>query len=105
MLLKLTAKISFRNNGSEESNLQLKNFLTNAKSCVDVLFVLVCEQAHSYFAPDVSTNLPYFNEILCLPNVLVVLSTPVPYQFQTCWSRIRQDNEVFWSDPVRIVGG
>ena len=68
------------------------------------MFVLICDQAHRYFSPDTSSNVPYFQEISRLANVLVVLTTSVPYLLETCQSRIRPDNEVFWSDPARIVG-
>jgi hypothetical protein len=94
----------FRNDGSEETKQRMKNFLTNAKSCQDVLFVLVCDEAHRYFTPEVATSLPSFQELSRLPNTLIILVTPVPYMFETCQSRIRPDNEVFWSDPGQFVG-
>ena len=82
----------------------MKDFLTNAKSCQDILFVLVCDEAHRYFTPEVATSLPSFQELSRLPNTLIILVTPVPYMFETCQSRIRPDNEVFWSDPGQFVG-
>ena len=102
----LIVKISFylRNDGSEETKQRMKDFLTNAKSCQDVLFVLVCDEAHRYFTPEVATSLPSFQELSRLPNTLIILVTPVPYMFETCQSRIRPDNEVFWSDPGHFVG-
>ncbi|KAK3709417.1 hypothetical protein QZH41_007131 [Actinostola sp. cb2023] len=87
-----------KHDDDDDSQEKLSSFLKNVQLQPTTLFILIFDQAQFYSKPRGVLDLPFYKEFLEASNVIPLFVTSAPYLFQTNYSFIDPENEVYWTD-------